>query len=58
MNFPNDEESSWEEVKKARKAEEKHKTTLKNPKMGSLGKQEGKHPEILDAELETCFGEQ
>ena len=30
LNFPNDEESSWEEVK-SWKAEEKHKTTLKNP---------------------------
>ena len=25
--------------------------------MGSLGKQEEKHPDILDAELETGFGE-
>ena len=37
LNFPNDEESSWEEVRKAGKAEEKHKTALKSPKMGSLG---------------------
>ena len=27
------------------------------PKIGSLGKQEEKHPDILDAELETGFGE-
>ena len=26
--------------------------------MGSLGKQEEKHPDILDVELETGFGEQ
>ena len=36
-NFPNEEESSWEEVRKDGKAEEKHKTALKNPEMGSLG---------------------
>ena len=42
----------WE----AGKAEEKHKTSLKDPKMGSLGKQEEKHPAILDAELETGLG--
>jgi len=29
--------SSWEEVRKAGKAEEKLKAALKNPKMGSLG---------------------
>ena len=37
---------------------ENHKTTLRIPKMGSLGKQEEKHPDILDAELEIGFGEQ
>ena len=26
--------------------------------MGSLGKREEKHPDILDTELETGFGEQ
>ena len=40
-----------------KKAEGKHKAALKHPKMGSLGKQEEKHPAILDAELETGFGE-
>ena len=47
-------ESSWEEVKSS----EKHKAALKIAKMGSLGKQEEKHPDILEAELETRFGEQ
>ena len=47
-------ESSWEEVK----SWEKHKAALKVPKMGSLGKQEEKHLDILDAELETGLGEQ
>ena len=46
-------ESSWEEVK----SYEKHKEVLKGPKLGSLGKQEEKHPDILDAELEIGFGE-
>ena len=45
-------ESSWEEVK----SWEKHKEALTVPKMGSLAKQEEKHPNILDAELETSFG--
>ena len=47
-------ESSWEEVK----SWEKKKSTLKVPKKESLGKQEEKHPDILDAELEIGFGEQ
>ena len=37
LNFPNEEEINWEEVRKAGKAEEKLKATLKNSKMGSLG---------------------
>ena len=42
---------------KLEKAEGKHKTALKNPKLGSLGKQEENNPAIRDAELETGFGE-
>ena len=46
-------ESSWEVVK----SWEKKKETLKVPKSGRLGKQEKNHPDILDVELETGFGE-
>ena len=35
----------------------KAESSFKVPKLGSLGKQEEKHPDILDAELETGFGE-
>ena len=53
LDFPTDVESSWEEVK----SWEKKKAALKVPKQRSLGKQEEKHLDILDAELETGFGE-
>ena len=44
--------------KKSWKSWEKQKAALKIPKMGSLGKQEEKNPDILDTKLETGFGEQ
>ena len=47
-------ESSWEEVK----SWEKQKVALKSLNKENLGKQEEKHHDILDAELETSFGEQ
>ena len=36
---------------------ENKKAALKSLNKGSLGKQEQNHPVILDAELETGFGE-
>ena len=44
-------ESIWEEVK----SYERQKEALKVPKYGIPGKQEEKHPDILDVELETGF---
>ena len=48
----------WRVVGKWEKAGKSRKQLSKSLNKGSLGKQEENHLDILDAELETGFGEQ